>query len=105
MVTRLSPARIVSTMMGAWFLATAFSQMLASMLAKLTSVGGDEGSKHEIPVPLGTVHLYGDLFRTIAIAALVSAVVCFALAPLLKRWMHEGVEVESAEPVAAGSQG
>ena len=36
MVTKLSPARIVSTVMGAWFLATAFSNFLAGLIAQLT---------------------------------------------------------------------
>jgi proton-dependent oligopeptide transporter, POT family len=40
MVTRLSPARLVSTVMGAWFLATAFSQFLAAIIAQFTGVTG-----------------------------------------------------------------
>ena len=41
MVTKLSPARIVSTVMGAWFLATAFSNYLAGAIAQLTGVEGE----------------------------------------------------------------
>ena len=87
MVTKLSPTRMVSTVMGAWFLATAFSNFLASLIARLTGVshGGEEGS---IPVPLDTVGVYGDVFQKIAIAAIISAVVLFALSPLLTKWMH-----------------
>ena len=33
MVTKLSPARLVSTVMGMWFLATAFSAFLAAIIA------------------------------------------------------------------------
>ena len=40
-VTKLSPARLVSTVMGAWFLATAFSQFLAAIIAQFTGVTGD----------------------------------------------------------------
>ena len=41
------------------------------------------------PVPLATVHTYGDVFGKIAIAGLISAAICFLLVPWLKRWMHE----------------
>lgn len=89
MVTRLSPGRIVSTMMGAWFLATAFSQFLAGQIAKLTAVA-HEGGEQFIPPPTVTVGVYGQVFGQIAVAAVVSAAVCFAMSPLLTRWMHEG---------------
>lgn len=101
MVTKLSPARIVSTVMGAWFLATAFSNYLAGIIATFTGVehGGDGESKI-LPPPSETVHLYGDVFGKIAIAAVVSAVVLFALSPLLRRWMHEEVPYGSSETAA-----
>ena len=92
MVTKLSPARVVSTVMGAWFLATAFSNYLASMIAALTGVshGGDGGQS--IPPPIETLHVYGGVFETIAVTAIVSAGICLSLSPLLSRWMHEGVD-------------
>jgi len=92
MVTRLSPGRIVSTVMGGWFMATAFSQYLAGWIAQLTGVGAAAGAAQVVPPPSGTVHLYGDVFGQIAISAIVSAVVCFALSPLLARWMHSEVD-------------
>jgi POT family proton-dependent oligopeptide transporter len=89
MVSKLSPARMVSTMMGAWYMATAFSEYLASLLAKLTGVShGGEGAAKGIPAPIDTVHVYGDVFGHIATAAIASAVILFALTPLLKKWMH-----------------
>jgi POT family proton-dependent oligopeptide transporter len=90
MVTKLSPARLVSTVMGAWFLATGFSQFLAGIIAQFTGVTHEEGTETVIPVPLDTVHVYGDVFGTIAIAAVVAAAICYALSPLLTRWMHTG---------------
>jgi proton-dependent oligopeptide transporter, POT family len=87
MVTKLSPARMVSTVMGAWFLATAFSNYLAGLIAKLTGVGG-EGEEQVIPIPLETLNLYGHVFGQIAIFACISALICFALSPLLRKWMH-----------------
>jgi len=88
MVTRLSPTRLVSTVMGAWFLATAFSHLLAAAIAQLTGVTGDEGGAASIPPPWETVNVYGDVFGKIAIASWISAAILLALAPLLKRWMH-----------------
>lgn len=96
MITKLSPARLVSTAMGAWFLATAFSQFLAAIIAQFTGVshGGDAGST--IPIPKETVHVYGDVFGKIAIAAIISGAFCLLLSPLLSRWTHsqEGVDEE-----------
>jgi POT family proton-dependent oligopeptide transporter len=91
MVTKLSPARIVSTVRGAWFLATAFSNFLAGLIAQLTGVHGEGGETQVIPPPSGTVHLYGDVFGQIAVVAIASALICFALSPLLRRWMHADV--------------
>ena len=42
------PPRLVSTVMGVWFLATAFSQLLAAIIAQFTSVKEGAG---RIPVP------------------------------------------------------
>jgi POT family proton-dependent oligopeptide transporter len=89
MVIKLSPARMVSTVMGAWFLATGFSSYLAGIIASFTGVshGGDEGQI--IPPPIDTVDIYGDIFGKIALTAIASALICFILSPLLKKWMHE----------------
>ncbi len=88
MVTKLSPRQIVATVMGSWFLALAFSNYLASMIAKLTRVSPDSDGQQIIPVPSETVHIYGEVFGKIAVAALISALICFILSPLLTRWMH-----------------
>jgi POT family proton-dependent oligopeptide transporter len=88
MVTKLSPARLVSTVMGAWFLATAFSQFLGSIIAVFTGVGTGEGEAQIIPPPIETLNLYGSVFGQIAIAAIVSSVVLLVLSPVLNRWMH-----------------
>jgi proton-dependent oligopeptide transporter, POT family len=92
MVTKLSPKQIVSTVMGAWFLALAFSNYLAAMIAKLTGVGSDEKGPQVIPAPLETIYIYGGVFGKIAVAAAISALICFALSPLLTRWMHREAE-------------
>jgi POT family proton-dependent oligopeptide transporter len=92
MITKLSPARLVSTLMGAWFLATAFSQFLAAIIAQFTGVAhGGNGAESGVPIPSETVHVYGGVFGKIAIAAVISGLICLALAPLLRRWMHSDV--------------
>jgi POT family proton-dependent oligopeptide transporter len=90
MITKLSPARLVSTVMGGWFLATAVSQFLAGMIAQFTRVEDGGAGSAKIPPPSETLHTYGDVYGIIAIAAVISAAICFALVPLLKKWMHEG---------------
>ncbi|HMO14476.1 MAG TPA: peptide MFS transporter [Pirellulaceae bacterium] len=87
MVTKLSPKRLVSTVMGTWFLAIAFSQFLAAIIAQFSSVKDEDGGS-VIPIPAETVNIYGELFRFIAIAACISGVFCLLLAPILTRWMH-----------------
>jgi proton-dependent oligopeptide transporter, POT family len=94
MVTKLSPTRLVSTVMGIWFLATGFSQSLAAIIAQFTGVTHGEGTQTLIPVPKETVHIYGDVFGKIAISAIVAALICFALSPLLSRWMHTEAEAQ-----------
>ncbi len=88
MITKLSPKVLVSTVMGAWFLATAFSQYLAAIISQFTGVSHGGGDENTIPIPLETVNVYGDVFKQIAIAAIVCSGICFALSPLLKKWMH-----------------
>ena len=92
MVVKLSPARMVSTVMGAWFLAMAFSNYLASIIASFTGVSHESGEGQMIPPPIETVHVYGDIFGKIALTAIASALICFILSPILRRWMHEEVE-------------
>lgn len=91
MITRLSPSHLVATVMGVWFLATAYSQFLAAIIAQFTGVVQEGGGEQRIPVPAETVHVYGGVFGQIAIAAIISAAICLALSPLLKRWMHSDV--------------
>jgi POT family proton-dependent oligopeptide transporter len=89
-MTKLSPAFLVSTVMGLWFLATAFSQFLAAIIAQFTGVGhGAEGGGGGVPAPIETVHVYGDVFGKIAIAGITSGFICLLLAPVLSRWMHQ----------------
>jgi len=105
MVTKLSPQRLVSTVMGGWFLATAFSNYLAAIIATFTGVShGSEGLQF-IPGPTETVSAYGDVFGIIGLAALGAAVFLLIISPLLTKWMHMdtlGGDDDSAGDDAAG---
>jgi POT family proton-dependent oligopeptide transporter len=96
LVTKLSPVRVVSTIMGAWFLATSFSHILAAAIAGLTGVGGEEGGA--IPPPTETVGTYGAVFGFIAAAAIGIGVFLFLVSPLLNRLMalDAGTEARKA---------
>lgn len=100
MVTRLSPTRMVSTVMGGWFLATAFSNYLAGLIATLTGVGHGEEGSGALPPPQETVGVYGGVFGQIGAAACVAGVVLLILSPLLTKWMHR--ELEGKEIPASG---
>jgi len=89
MVTKLSPKRLVSTTMGAWFLALALSNLLAAIIAVFTGVGhGGGGEASGIPVPAETLPVYAGVFQTIGFAACLAAFVLFAVSPILTKWMH-----------------
>ena len=86
-VTQLSVARVVSLMMGAWFLGTAYSELLAhSVLGKLSSLepGASTG-------PAEAAARYGELFGLSLWIGLGAAVVALACVPLIRRGMR-GVE-------------
>ncbi len=83
MVTKLAPARYASFFMGVWFFASSVSYYLAGELA--ARFGSGEG-----------VHLYfgsekglADFFLLMGIIPFVIGVIALALAPKLKRMMHE----------------
>jgi POT family proton-dependent oligopeptide transporter len=87
-VTQLSVARVVSLMMGTWFLATAFSEILAHGLATLASVEDAGAIVEHSAAWTDAAGKYGELFLNLTIGGLVCAVIAFAMAPMLKRWMH-----------------
>ena len=84
-VTQLSVARVVGLMMGAFWLATAYSEMLAAQFGKLASLEIPEDGTIDMAVAAAK---YGDLFQLLLWIGLGAALVFLLLAPLLRRWMH-----------------
>jgi len=84
-VTQLSVPRVVSVMMGAWFLATAYSEVLAAKFGEMTAMDVPEGGTLDIAVASAR---YGDLFMMMFWIGIGSSIVAFALVPLVRRGMH-----------------
>ncbi len=126
MVTKLSPSRLVSTIMGGWFLATAFSNYLAAVIATFTVasdqplgarlvdaiigifVGEEHGSTdlQFIGPPSSTVSTYGEVFGLIALIAIGAGVFLLVISPFLRRGMHlEELEKEDEDAERAGAEG
>ena len=84
-VTQLSVARVVGLMMGGFWLATAYSEMLAAQFGALASLDIPESGAIDMVSAAAT---YGNLFELLMWVGLGSALVFAMLAPLLKRWMH-----------------
>jgi POT family proton-dependent oligopeptide transporter len=84
-VTQLSMPRVVSLMMGTWFLATAFSETLAAQFGKLAAIEIPEGEAMNVVEAAGK---YADLFWLLMWVGLGCALVALIVSPLLKRMMH-----------------
>jgi proton-dependent oligopeptide transporter, POT family len=84
-VTKLAPAKFVGFMMGTWFLATAFSEYIASVLANFASLDTENGNAANIEVAKGA---YASLFESLFYIGLVVGVVLILISPLIKKLMH-----------------
>jgi POT family proton-dependent oligopeptide transporter len=84
-VTQLSVPRVVSLMMGTWFLATAFSETLAAQFGKLAAIDIPEGAAISFA---DAAPKYGHLFTVMLWIGLGCGLAALLLAPLLKRLMH-----------------
>ncbi|MGM8361501.1 peptide MFS transporter [Flavobacterium sp. ARAG 55.4] len=89
-VTKLSPAKIVGFMMGVWFLATASSEFIASILANIASVDTSNGTAPDLNLAKQS---YLVLFEYLFYTGIGFGVVLFVLSPVIKKLMH-GVDKE-----------
>jgi POT family proton-dependent oligopeptide transporter len=86
MVTKLAPQTVVGVVMGAWFLSSSFAHYIAALIAKLASP--PEGVEMKDLPAAETLPIYSDVFGGVAIFAVVAGLLCLALSPVLKKWMH-----------------
>jgi len=84
-VTQLSVPAVVGLMMGAYWLATSFSEQAAALFGSFAALDIPEGAKIDI---VDAKLKYGMLFDHMVWLGLAAAVVAVLLSPLIKRWMH-----------------
>ncbi len=84
-VTQLSVARVVGLMMGAFWLGTAYSEVLAAQFGKIASIDIPEGTTIDFAVAAAK---YAELFQLMLWVGIGSSIVYFVLTPLARRWMH-----------------
>ena len=84
-VTKLAVHRVVGVMMGAWFLATAYSEFVAAQLSKLAAIDTHEGEVLSIGEALAS---YTELFQFLLWLGLGAGVALLLISPLLKKGMR-----------------
>ena len=89
-VTKLSPPKIVGFMMGVWFLATASSEFIASLLANIASVDTSNGTAMDLNIAKQS---YLMLFEYLFYTGIGFGIVLLILSPMIKKLMN-GVDKE-----------
>ena len=84
MVTKLSPAKMVSLMMGIWFFASAIGEFLAGKIGSMMSVPDEILAKND---PALSLPYYADVILKIGVAAVAIGILLIFTVPFLKRWM------------------
>jgi len=83
MVTKLSPAKIVGFVMGAWFLSISFAHEIAGKLGTLTAAPSDNATA------LQTLNVTSEVYLTWGVYVVIGAgLVLLLLVPTLRKWMH-----------------
>jgi POT family proton-dependent oligopeptide transporter len=84
-VTQLSIAKVVGVMMGAFWLATAYSEVIAAQMGKLASIDIPEGTAINFAEAAGK---YAELFELSGFIGLGVGAFYLVLTPLLRRGMN-----------------
>ncbi|MFI4975941.1 MAG: peptide MFS transporter [Caulobacterales bacterium] len=98
-MTKLAPARLISTLMAIWFLASSAAQWLAGLVAQLTAqetVGG------QVLDPGKALATYVHTFLLIGLYGAGAGVLLIAVSPWLKHWSH-GVDDAANHPQPDGA--
>lgn len=84
-VTKLSVPKVVGFMMGVWFLATAYSELVAAQIAKFASIDTEGGVVTDVAAASS---VYAGFFSQLMWVGIAISVVLFILTPLMKKGMH-----------------
>ena len=84
MVTKLSPGKIVSLMMGIWFLASAIGEFLAGKIGALMSV-----PENVVNNPVLSLPYYADILIKIGLGAIAIGVLLSLIVPLIRKLMSD----------------
>ncbi len=95
-VTKLSVKTLVGFMMGFWFLASSYANVIAAQVAKATQV--PEGAP-----AAESLAAYNAVYFQLGVAAVVLGVALFVLSPLLRKLIHQNVH--SGDHVAVDASG
>ena len=84
-ITDLSPAKIVSFMMGVWFLSSAFAFQIVGVVGKQLAIDDITGSGEASG--MATLELYTGGFESITYVCFGGAALALLLSPLMRKWM------------------
>lgn len=84
-MTKLAPARLISTLMAVWFLASSAAQYLAGLVAQLTKAETVAG---QVLDPAAALATYVRTFRGIGLVGIAVGVLLLAASPWLARLAH-----------------
>lgn len=94
-VTKLSPPKILGFMMGVWFLATASSEFIASILANIASIESSNGEAIDLNLAKQS---YLGLFEYLFYTGIAVGILLLIISPFIKKLMHD-VDKELNEAV------
>jgi proton-dependent oligopeptide transporter, POT family len=107
-MTKLAPARMISTLMAIWFLGASGAQYLAGLIARTTAaetVGG------QVLDPAKALATYAHTFGVIGAWGVGAGIVFLAISPWLKHWAHGADDTHAVAdprspliPAQAGTQ-
>ncbi len=98
-VTKLAVPKVVGVMMGSWFLATAYSEMVAAQIAKIASIETVSGEVTDVAMALAS---YTTLFEKLTLVGVGFGILLIIASPLLKKHMH-GVHLSNSDYNTRGS--
>ncbi len=81
-VTTLSVPRVVGMMMGAWFLASAFGEMVAGRFGTWAEVNPNADGTYDIA---NALVVYGNVFGKLMWIGVIAGIVMLLIAPIMKR--------------------